>query len=451
MGIARKLISNFQRLLRKRRVMKPPLKAALKLPRIDQAPVNEPHTPINANPPKENVLMFGWELPPFNSGGLGVACYEMAKSLNKSGQGVTFVLPERQLIKAPWMKMLYAPDFKAIGINTSLYPYANQAQYHPISGEPVVAGSHRLIQDVKKYALAAREIAQQEKYSVIHAHDWLSYPAGVAAKEVSGKPLIVHVHATEFDRVGGNNIDPEIYNIEGEGLRQADHIIAVSHYTKNKIIEHYHIDAKKISVVHNGINTDDYQDCTPSTLESFKRAGYKIVLFVGRLTVQKGPDYFIQAAQKVLLYNPKTIFVMAGSGDMERRLIDDAVRLGIGDKVIFTGFVRGKDLSRLYRSADLYVMPSVSEPFGIVALESLAHGVPVLISKQSGVSEVINHALKTNFWDVEDMAQKMIGALRYPILRKVMQINGSAEVKRTTWDSAAQKMIDIYNRVLSGS
>jgi glycosyltransferase involved in cell wall biosynthesis len=408
--------------------------------------------------------MFGWEFPPFNSGGLGTACFGLTKALTQQEVDVIFVLPRKIDINSS-IKILFADDgvhkrgsrLKLKPVNALLSPYLNNDTYlHELdsfsmhNGEPVVYGRN-LLEEVMRYGLAAKHIALEEEFDVIHAHDWLSFPAGIAAKEVSGKPLIVHVHATEFDRTGGN-INQVIYEIEKEGMKKADAVITVSGYTKNVVIERYGINPDKIHVVHNGIEVDDYQAPASSELEDsilrLKRAGKKIVLFVGRITLQKGPDYFVKSAAKVLQYEPETIFVVAGSGDMEHQMIQDAANAGISDKIIFAGFLRGEELNQVYRSADLFVMPSVSEPFGLTALESVANGTPVLVSKQSGVSEAMSAALKVDFWDTDEMANKILAVLRYSALQHTLEENGAEEIKKINWKKAASRCIDLYNHVM---
>lgn len=397
------------------------------------------------------ILMFGWELPPFNSGGLGVACFGLAKALSGKGVHILFVLPKPIDIHIPFFKVIFAHkgEMCVQAIESLLQPYITSREYAVLQlGAPHARYGNALLDEVRRYALQARDIALREEFDVIHAHDWLSFLAGIEAKRVSGKPLIVHVHATEFDRTGGSHINHDVYQIERHGMHEADQVIAVSHFTKKILVDHYAVPAQKVAVVYNGIDEQEMSGAhTPlsaTTLFQFKQKGYKVVLFVGRLTLQKGADYFLKAAQVVLRYNKNVLFVVAGSGDMETQIIDQAAALGIGDKIIFTGFVRGEELTRLYCAADLFVMPSVSEPFGMTTLESLSLGTPVLVSKQSGVAETLNHALKVDFWDTDEMANKIVSVLRYPPLHTCLSQNGSYEVKRYTWEKAAEKIQDIY-------
>jgi glycosyltransferase involved in cell wall biosynthesis len=275
----------------------------------------------------------------------------------------------------------------------------------------------------------------------------MTYKAGIEAKKASGKPLVIHVHATEFDRTGGNGVNQHVYNIEKHGMERADRIITVSQFTKDKVMHHYGIDPNKIDVVHNAVEFTDYDFSN----EEFKiKEQDKVVLFLGRITLQKGPDYFVYAAKKCLEVDPNIKFIVAGSGDMERFMIEKAAELGIGDKMLFMGFLRGRDIDRAYRMADVYVMPSVSEPFGITPLEAMRNQTPVIISKQSGVSEVINHCLKVDFWDIDKMANQILGLLHYKECHEELRYHGSREVRKFDWNIPAQKCIDIYNKVKGG-
>ncbi len=398
----------------------------------------------------KRVLMFGWELPPKNSGGLGVACFGLSKSLAERGVEVTFVLP-RKNEKNPFFNVISAKkvcNYKEIEVNSLLSPYLSSGSYKRILSDTKDGDIYgrTLLDEVSRYAEHAKAIALSEKFDVIHAHDWLSFGAGVVAKKVSGKPLIAHIHATEFDRGGVGRVNQEAYNREKEGMENADKVIAVSNFTKQIIIKHYGIPSEKIEVVHNGMDdTESKSFEKEEILKTFKDAGYKTVAFIGRITVQKGPDYFLKMARKVLDYNKKVVFIVAGSGDMERQIMHQAGELGISDKVFFTGFLRGKKLYNLFREADLFVMPSISEPFGLTPLESLINGTPVLISKQSGVSEVLKNALKVDFWDIDEMANKVLTALSSEPMRTCLTRNGEAEAKKIKWDSAADKCISIYN------
>jgi glycosyltransferase involved in cell wall biosynthesis len=396
------------------------------------------------------VLMFGWEFPPHNSGGLGTACEGLTRALSAYGVQTIFVLPKATSVDSSTMRFRFAgvEKMKVREVPGLLHPYITESVYARLSASaPAGVYGRNLLEEVKLYALRARQIAEEEEYDVIHAHDWLAYPAGLVAKEVSGKPLVVHVHATEFDRGGGNGVNQQVYEIEKEGLTKADKILAVSEWTRQTVIRHYGVPPEKVSVVHNGIEADAYPQLE-SALDKLRAAGNKIVLFVGRITLQKGPDYFVRAAARVLRHNPKVIFVVAGSGDMEAQMVRLVADLGLSANFLFPGFLRGDELNRLYQSADLYVLPSVSEPFGITPLESLANGTPVMISKQSGVAEVLSHALKVDFWDIEEMANQIIAVLEHDSLRRTLSDFGRAELPRISWGEAARKCLECYQRLV---
>ncbi|MDO8524449.1 MAG: glycosyltransferase family 4 protein [bacterium] len=398
------------------------------------------------------VLMFGWEFPPFNSGGLGVACEGLAKALAFLGVKVVFVLPKKLNCSHPNFKIIFADDafdnLKIRVVDSLITPYATSQSYREISDKIVFNNFYEtdLFKEVLRYGQLAKKIAKTEVFDVIHAHDWLSFPAGIMAKNISGKPLVVQIHATEFDRCPSSP-NPFVYSIEKIGMEVADAVIAVSNYTKNKIIENYGIAPDKIRVVHNAIDPDYFNQNieNPNQLFGLKKAGKKIVLFVGRITLQKGPDYFLRAAQKVLQFDKNVIFIMAGSGDMERQMIEMASGLGIADKFLFAGFLTGEDLKKAYLAADLFVLPSVSEPFGLAALESLALKTPILVSKQSGIAEVIQNALKVDFWDTDEIANKILACLNYQGLGATLQEESLKEMDKLSWEKSAQKCLEIYN------
>lgn len=405
------------------------------------------------------VLMFGWEFPPFKTGGLGTACYDLTRGLSCKGIDVIFVMPKTpENAKADFVKLIGANNLygniKMRKVNTILTPYMSSEAYsselkrfrmgHETSSE--VYGQN-LYQEVIRYAEIAKIIAAQEDHDLIHAHDWMTYLAGINARNISGKPLVVHIHATEFDRTGGNP-NPMISHLEYTGLNEADLIIANSNFTKNNVIRHYNINPDKIKVVHWGIDPKNpyYNIGYVSPMNKNE----KIVLFLGRITIQKGPDYFIEVAKKVLDFKKNVRFVIAGSGDMLPRIIERAAELGISDKVTFTGFLHGADVHRAFQMADLYVMPSTSEPFGLVALESLKNNTPVIISKQSGVSEVVHNALKVNFWDINEMTNKIVNVLNYEELHHELKKNSFQEVQKFNLIKPAEKCIDVYNEAIKG-
>ena len=424
--------------------------------------------------------MLGWEFPPFISGGLGTACYGLTKAMDQLGIKITFVLPSMVESRYATHVKLLTPDYQASAftlkfgelqnvafrtINSPLRPYLapdayqrqmeealrkkQQMQGSNISAkEQLICGtdySGDVYAEVCRYAAVAAELAENEEFDVVHAHDWMTYPAGVAVAAMSGKPLIVHVHSTEFDR-SGENVNQMIYDIERNGLEQADKVIAVSYFTRNIIISRYGISGEKVEVVHNGVERNGNGDWTLA--ESGINKDEKIVLFLGRITMQKGPEYFLQAAKRVLDVMDNVKFVMAGAGDLMHRAVEMAAELGIGHKVLFTGFLCGEDVRKIYKMADLYVMPSVSEPFGIAPLEALDNDVPVIISKQSGVSEVLMHALKVDFWDVDEIANKIIAVLKYPPLETTLRDYGNFELRRLRWKDSAEKCAKIYEETL---
>ncbi|OHB49434.1 MAG: hypothetical protein A2Y10_14425 [Planctomycetes bacterium GWF2_41_51] len=411
--------------------------------------------------------MLGWEFPPFISGGLGTACYGLTKAMSRQGTKITFVLPGGNDQTSDFMKILTADgflnseEFKNItfrSTHTALNPYASasgvstsiEKNVETKSGSPIwqtaSSGNQKhyggdVFEKVQKYTSNATQIAATEKFNIIHAHDWMTFPAAIAASEISGKPAVVHVHSTEFDRCG-DYVNQAIYDIERYGMHKAHKIIAVSNYTKNIIINRYSVPAEKIKVVYNGV-----ESCGATRNISNKRD--KIVLYLGRITFQKGPEYFIAAAKRVLEKMSNVKFVIAGDGDMTHRMIEYAAYLGIGHKVFFTRFLRGQNVERVYRMSDLYVMPSVSEPFGIAALEAMINNVPVILSRQSGIAEAVSNALKVNFWDVDEMADKIAAVLKHQPLRTMLTENGCAEAGGFRWDNSAAKVNEIYRQVLA--
>lgn len=395
------------------------------------------------------VLMFGWEFPPFNSGGLGTACLGLTKALSRSGHDITFVLPKQLDLKVEHMDLLFAdvPRLRVKAVNSPLAGYLTDHRYRVLMGAlpPELARLYGrdLYEETQRYAEKAGAIASTVEHDVIHAHDWLSFPAGMAAKAASGKPLVAHVHATEFDRSAEGGVNQLVYESERAGMHAADAVVAVSNYTKERVARHYEVPPEKVSVVHNGVDPREVGRLYASKLNE----RYKIVLFLGRITVQKGPDWFLKAARLVLERDKDVLFVVAGAGDMERQVILDAAGSGIADRVIFAGFRRGNDIDRLYQMADLYVMPSVSEPFGITALEAVQNGTPVIVSKQSGVREVLPEALQVDFWDTRRMADEMLRLLAHREEAKRLGERQRAALPGITWDAAAAKLAVLYRNV----
>jgi glycosyltransferase involved in cell wall biosynthesis len=424
------------------------------------------------------VLMFGWEFPPHISGGLGTACYGLTKGLSTiPNLEVHFVVPKTygderqdavQLIGANQIPVVrknlkikgFQKDMTLFEVGVHLIPYLSPEQY----GEAIqvkyggidqfvqtndkglleFSGTYgpNLYQEIANYAVVASVLGSELDFDIIHAHDWLTYPAGIAAKAMSGKPLVVHVHATDFDRSGGN-VNPGVYEIEKQGMMAADRVITVSNLTRNIVIEKYGIDPAKVFTVYNAVEPIAIKE----QIDIKKGFNEKIVTFLGRVTMQKGPEYFIEVANKVLQRMDNVRFVMAGSGDMLNKMIARAAKLKIMDKFHFTGFLTGDDVYRMYYMSDVYVMPSVSEPFGISPLEAMQSNVPVIISNQSGVAEILNHAIKVDFWDVDAMADAIYGILNYPALYQMFTTHGKSEVEGLKWETSALKVKEVYDSV----
>jgi glycosyltransferase involved in cell wall biosynthesis len=418
--------------------------------------------------------MFGWEFPPHISGGLGTASYGLTKGMaTLDNLEVIFVVPkvwgdEDQNIvrviganKVPvaYKKILYKGSKKhieKIEVSSKIVPYTDPEDFWKVvsseessysfyvqtdeKGRIDFSGKYdgSLMDEIQKYAIVAAVIAEENEFDIIHAHDWLAYPAGIAAMQVSGKPLVIHVHATDFDRSGGS-VNPDVYKIEKSGMDAASKIITVSNLTRDIVINKYNIDPGKVETVYNAVEPVE----KPTDIVSQKGFEDKIVTFLGRITLQKGPEYFIEAAYKVLKVMPDIRFVMAGSGDMMERMIRRAAALKITDRFHFTGFLKGRDVFTMLAMSDVYIMPSVSEPFGISPLEAMQSNVPVIISKQSGVAEILTHTVKTDFWDIDAMADAIYGILNYPALSKMFITKGKEEVIRLKWDNSARHVKDI--------
>lgn len=404
------------------------------------------------------VLMFGWEFPPYFAGGVGTVCEQLTKALVKQGADITFVMPKGpNTVVSDHVKLLVADNLvpnskiKIKPINSLMSAYQSISEYESSflkyltenKGSSGTLYGSDLLQEIYRFAAKCELLAEMEDFDVIHAHDWVTFPAAIAAKKISGKPMIVHMHITEFDKTGGMHADPRVYAIEKMGMEQADVVIANSHMIKNRAINQYFIDPKKIQVVHNAAEFHSRADNHEPSL--IKSADEKLVLFLGRVTLQKGPDYFVDVAKMINDKMPNTKFVLAGTGDMLPQVINKAGNLGILNKFLFPGFVSREEGDRLYRMADLFIMPSVSEPFGIVPLEAMYNDTPVIISKQSGISEVLRNCLKCDFWDVQDMAAKALAALSYPSLSNHMKTQGKDELTLMSWDNPAKQCMNIYN------
>lgn len=417
------------------------------------------------------ALMFGWEFPPHILGGLGTASYGLTQGMHASGDiDITFVLPKpfgdenrafADIIAANCTPVAWrdvSEDYVRSRIGKVMSPemyfrlrdhiYAD-FNYKRLNDLGCIEFSGRypdnLLEEIDNYSIVAGVIARTIDFDVIHSHDWLTYPAGIHAKNVTGKPLVIHVHATDFDRSRGN-VNPDVFRIEKDGMDNADHIITVSNLTRRTVIEKYHIDPAKVTTVHNAVIP-----LAPELLSLPRRrnGNEKIVTFLGRITMQKGPEYFVEAAAKVLAKDHNVRFVMAGSGDMMDDMIRLAANRGIADRFHFTGFLKGKEVYEMLRDSDVYIMPSVSEPFGISPLEAMQMGVPSIISKQSGCAEILNHVIKTDYWDIDAMADAIHGLVNYPEFHKELKEKGLEEIKGITWEKAGKKVIDIYKQVIN--
>ncbi len=423
--------------------------------------------------------MFGWEFPPHIAGGLGTATYGLTRGLAKHGVEIKMVVPKAYGDEDQrFVRVVNASDvvtrfgdvryrdvwdrMSFIEIDSNLIPYCSPEEWEckkeawksgkAYEGTDLWEGrfsfsgryGENLMEEVARYAMVAARVAEelQGQFDVIHAHDWLTYYAGIAAKAVSGRPLVVHMHATEYDR-SGENVNRMVYDIEKAGMEAADRVIAVSNLTRNIVIEKYGIAAEKVVAVHNAVR---FASSTPEDVE--RGVEDKIVTFLGRITYQKGPDYFVEAAAKVLKRVPNVRFVMAGSGDMMNHVVRRVAKLGIADRFHFTGFLKGDDVQKMFMLSDVYVMPSVSEPFGISPLEAMRSNVPVIISKQSGVAEVLEYAVKVDYWDVDALADAIYALVEYPALSSMFSEKGLEEVTGLKWDNAAAKVKRVYESVI---
>ncbi|MEZ3549484.1 MAG: glycosyltransferase family 4 protein [Muribaculaceae bacterium] len=415
------------------------------------------------------ALMFGWEFPPHILGGLGTASYGLTKGMHANGNmDITFVIPkpwgdeERGFAKIigasntpiAWRDVSWDYVESRIGkvmdpqtyfdLRDHIYADFNYMHLNDL-GCIEFSGRYpdNLVEEINNYSIVAGVIARTVDFDIIHAHDWLTYPAGIHAKNVTGKPLVIHVHASEFDRSRGKP-NPTVFAIEKDGMNNADHICTVSDLTRRTVIEKYGIDPAKVTTVHNAVIPLDDELLNLQRKETKD----KVITFLGRITMQKGPEYFVEAAAKVLRKNKNVRFVMAGGGDMEKDMIRLAAKRNIADRFHFTGFLRGKEVYQMFRDSDVYVMPSVSEPFGISPLEAMEMGVPSIISKQSGCAEILNNVIKTDYWDVDAMADAMHSIITNKALYDTLRDRGIEEIHGITWEKAGKKVIDIYNRVI---
>ncbi|WP_285905245.1 glycosyltransferase family 4 protein [Pseudodesulfovibrio pelocollis] len=425
------------------------------------------------------VLMFGWEFPPYISGGLGTACLGLTKGLAGMGTDIVFVLPKLESGESGGHLTLMGANrvrarigiseilslrerVKVLEVLSPLRPYLTEKEYRSLierdeffTAQDILgeiendfAGGYgdNLMAEIVRYSVVAAHLAASEQFDVIHAHDWMTAPAGIEAKRVSGKPLVVHAHALEFDR-SGDHVNQKVYDIERAGFEAADRIIAVSHYTRDTIIKRYSIDPAKVTVVHNAVS----KERRFGQMRITKPLKEKIVLFLGRITFQKGPDYFVEAAAKVLEKNPDVRFVMAGTGDMFPRMVERMAQLRMAHRFHFLGFVRGADVERIYAMSDLYVMPSVSEPFGITPLEAMVYNVPAIVSKQSGVSEILDSAVKVDFWDVDRLAFEILDILGDEARSARLAVKGAETLKKIKWEIAAEHVLNVYRELAGGA
>lgn len=414
--------------------------------------------------------MFGWEFPPHILGGLGTASYGITKGIAQNGDmDITFVIPKpwgdepkeyAKIIGAnctpvAWRDVNWDYVQGRIGnvMDPQLYYDLRDHIYSDFNymntndlGCIEFSGRYpdNLLEEINNYSIVAGVIARTIPCDIIHAHDWLTYPAGIHAKQVTGKPLVIHVHATDFDRSRGH-VNPTVFNIERDGMIHADHIITVSNLTRRTVIEHYGIPPEKVTTVHNAVEplSQEYLEIKPPHKHD------KVVTFLGRITMQKGPEYFVEAAAQVLHKMHNVQFVMAGSGDMMEKMINLAAKRDIADRFHFTGFLKGKQVYEMLAASDVYIMPSVSEPFGISPLEAMQMGVPSIISKQSGCAEILDNVIKVDYWDTNAIADAVYSILMYPAMYKQLRDHGRDEVGRIVWIKAGAKIIDIYKRLVN--
>lgn len=426
------------------------------------------------------VLMFGWEFPPHIAGGLGTACKGIVEGLAHNGVETIFVMPKASgdedqscttIINASDVEVrttsTVASDcfskVQFLQVDSNIVPYVEPEEYFQAIermkrerrfqtsigfGQKFnFSGKYgaNLLEEVARYAQVGGTIAVEHanEIDIIHAHDWLTYLAGIAAKELTGKPLVVHVHATSFDRGTDDMVDSRVYEIEKRGMEAADRVVTVSDLTRNIVINRYGINPDKVVTVHNAVDFSGKED-----IQVERGIKDKVVTFLGRITYQKGPGYFIEAAAKVIKRTEHVRFVMAGSGDMMEKAVMQVARFGIADRFHFTGFLRGADVQKMFALSDVYIMPSVSEPFGISPLEAMRTNVPSIISKQSGAAEILKYALKVDFWDVDSLADDIYALVKYPALSRFAANQGYQEVNNIKWNSATAKLKQVYQSLL---
>ena len=414
------------------------------------------------------ALMFGWEFPPHILGGLGTASYGLTKGIFENGDmDITFVIPKPMGDEEKTFAKIIGASNTPVAWRDVSWDYVQQRQGHVMDPQTYFdlrdhiyadfnylnvndlgciefSGKYpqNLMEEINNYSIVAGVIARTAQFDVIHSHDWLTYPAGIHAKQVSGKPLVIHVHATDYDRSRGN-VNPTVFGIEKDGMNQADHIITVSEHTRRTVIEKYGISPDKVSTVHNAVEPlpEDYLKIEKTPRKE------KIVTFLGRITMQKGPEYFVEAAAMVLKKVHNVRFVMAGGGDMMEKMIRLAARRGISDRFHFIGFLRGKEVYEMYKNSDVFIMLSVSEPFGIAPLEAMQMGVPSIISKQSGCAEILSNVIKVDYWDVNEMANAIYSIITYPAMFRQLQERGLDEVGQIVCKKAGTKVINIYKKL----
>lgn len=391
------------------------------------------------------VLMLGWELPPHNSGGLGIACYQLCKALSQKDLDIEFILPYHAEHDADFMQITAAQPQGVASVIKSGIAY-DSYKYILEDGREEWLNIH---DQQELYQQSVAKLIQEREFDIVHAHDWLTFRAALRVKESRNCPIVLHVHSVESDRAGGGYGNPFVREIEGLSLHIADRVIAVSEHTKRAIMRDYGVPAEKIEVIHNSIEAKDLDffsdDNAYVYLEMMKQLGYRVVVNVGRLTIQKGLPNLLRAAQKVVAKEPKTLFLIVGSGEQKHELIELAAELGIGPNVIFTDFQRGKNWRDAFKIGDLFVMPSVSEPFGLTPLEAIGYGTPAMVSKQSGVSEVLQNCLKIDYWDVDEMANQIVGVMQNDALRDELWQNSYSEYLTMSWEKASERVKQVYD------